>query len=221
MVRSAVICFVKTPFLSKPKSRLAKSVGEAKALEVYLKLIACMEESFVALQHHGIQTIWAVNEQEGAQAPLWLGRRTWVQPPGTLGEKLSSIEEKAATEFDQWIFIGSDTPALTSDIIMHSLHELKTKAWIVGPSHDGGFYLWGSKTRLEKERWLNTTYSSSGTLQELTANLPGVHSLLPLPDLDKMEDLKSVRESISMIGSQARHELLRLIDVLISGTKDN
>lgn len=215
MKRCAIICFVKTPGLSKPKTRLAASIGEEKALQIYLRLVQCMSETFDLLKGESLDLIWAVNESNGGGHYLWEGREIWTQPEGTLGEKLFAMEERASKTYQNWIFVGSDTPALDALLILKAVKFLRDNDFVTGPSLDGGFYLWGSRKKLEKQRWLSTPYSTSETLRFLTQDLENIKYLETLPDLDHVEDIEKVKKSMSLM-SQSRHQLLQLFETYIS-----
>jgi glycosyltransferase A (GT-A) superfamily protein (DUF2064 family) len=221
MKKKAVICFVKTPGLSRPKSRLASSIGDQKALEIYLGLIARISETFSQLESRGIDTIWAITEAEGSSHPLWQDRKTWTQPLGDLGERLYEIEQRASSLYEQWIFIGSDTPALGAELIINTFDLLEGKNWVAGPSLDGGFYLWGSRKELTRERWIGTPYSSTETLQKLTVGLNNVEYLHPLPDLDKIDDIEAVINSLSQVKTPSSHGLLLLLNSYSSSKQKN
>lgn len=216
MKRSALICFVKTPGLSKPKSRLAAGIGEEKALKIYLGLIHCISETFLQLEKENLDLIWAVNEAKGGESELWKDRIVWVQPEGTLGEKLLAIEEKASMNYQSWIFIGSDTPALDASHILTAIDLLRSHDFVAGPAFDGGFYLWGGRARMSPELWLTTPFSTDDTLKFLTQDLRDIKFLPTLPDLDLAEDIERVKISLSNLSSKARHEVLHLLDTFSS-----
>lgn len=216
MKKSAVICFVKTPGFSKPKSRLASGIGEEKALSIYLSLIQCISETFLQLEKENLDLIWAVNEAKGIDSELWKNRTVWTQPEGTLGEKLLAIEERASRSYENWVFIGSDTPALNASLILTAIDILRAHDFVAGPSHDGGFYLWGGRKKLTAHLWLSTPYSTENTLALLTQDLKDVEYLLPLPDLDHVEDMERVIVSLNSSTSEARHKVLQLLDAFSS-----
>ena len=216
MKKSAVICFVKTPGLSKPKSRLASGIGEEKALSIYLGLIQCISETFLQLEKENLDLIWAVNESKGVENELWINRMVWAQPEGTLGEKLLAIEERASRSYESWVFIGSDTPALSSSLVLTAIDLLRAHDFVAGPSLDGGFYLWGGRKKLTAQLWLTTPFSEQNTLALLTQDLKDVEYLLTLPDLDHAEDIESVKVSLSSSTSEARHKVLQLLDAFSS-----
>lgn len=216
MSKSAVICFVKTPGFSKPKSRLAASIGEEQALKIYLSLIQCISETFFQLEKENLDLIWAVNEAKGVDYDLWRNRIVWTQPEGTLGEKLLAIEERASGTYQNWIFIGSDTPALDASLIRSAIDILRFHDFVAGPSFDGGFYLWGGRKRLTENLWLCTPFSTSETLDFMTRDLSDIRYLPSLPDLDLVEDIGNVKNSITNPASEARHEMLLLLDAFSS-----
>ena len=69
---------------------------------------------------------------------------------------LNAIQNLFELGYNEVITIGNDSPELQNQHIHQALTVLKTNDMCFGPSHDGGFYLWGlKKDDFLKENFLN------------------------------------------------------------------
>jgi uncharacterized protein len=188
---NALIIFVKNPVLGKVKTRLAKTLGDQKALEIYLELLSFTHKvtsgldcgKFVFYADHVDQDdIW----QNGG----------YIKKPQSgkdLGERMQNAFQSVFEEgHDKALIIGSDCAEITTEIIQEAFAHLEQKDVVVGPAKDGGYYLLGLKA-MQGSLFQNMPWSSSEVL-DLTlrkTNESGLtFSLLPeLSDIDEEKDL--------------------------------
>lgn len=187
-----LMTFVKNPELGKAKTRLAETVGQAKALEVYKALLShtcsvvadleCDKMVFYA-DHITYDDLWS--EQVFQKD---------VQSNGDLGDRM---HDAFATAFDQGykkvVIVGSDCYDITAEIIHEAFDELNNNDVVIGPALDGGYYLLGMK-KLHTTIFDNKSWSTDKLLaetQEAMENEGVSYNLLtPLSDIDYEEDLK-------------------------------
>ena len=197
----AIVIFVKTIGYSPLKTRLARVIGKKMAEEFYLLSCKAMEEICSQLQNINTYTItryWAVAEENALEARVWSQFDKIYQGTGGLGERLACVHEALRDSYEGIIFLGADSPQIEPDDLRMAINSaIKQQAIVLGPSSDGGFWLWGSGKRLESHFWKNIQYSSASTLEELRANLHAeapIFSLRTLRDVDHLEDLLALRD---------------------------
>lgn len=116
--------------------------------------------------------------------------------------------------------IGSDLPDLPGQTFTDAFEALCTHGAVVGPSHDGGYYLIGFRSEaftpdvFRGIRWSDPSVLRK-TLERLKGIANGVHLLPPWGDVDTAEDLQALsvrlREGLSQAPATAR---------LLSGMND-
>ncbi|MFK7796470.1 MAG: TIGR04282 family arsenosugar biosynthesis glycosyltransferase [Aureispira sp.] len=188
---TCIIILCKNPILGKAKTRLAKSIGAEKALEVYhfllqhtAKVVAavpCDKRIFYS------DTVLTEDAFQGSNYHKAL------QATGDLGNRMkAAFEDAFAAGYSRAVIIGSDCYELSSPILNDALIALENSATVFGPAKDGGYYLMGMRQLIpalfENQPWSQDNLLSN-TLQTLD-QLHHHHQLLPtLSDVDYLEDL--------------------------------
>ena len=189
MSKKLLIIFVKNLVLSKVKTRLAKSIGDERAFQVYKQLVEITEKATqnVKAEKH-IYFSDAIIEEK------WQKTTKFVQKGTDLGEKMqNSIEKGFKDGFDKIILIGSDLPDISAQIIKKGFDELTKNEVVFGPAEDGGYYLVGM-TKPHFFIFQNKAWSTDDlletSLKELQQNEVDFSLLETLNDIDTFEDLK-------------------------------
>ena len=186
--------FAKTPGLSPVKTRLAADVGAALALAAYERSLAATAAVLRALPEW-IAPHWAVGERAGLNHPRWRDGEfpAMFTGAGGLGGRLANVYAKLRGENIPAILIGTDSPQLSPDVVARAA-ELSRGRIVIGPSADGGFYLFASSLEIPREVWTGVEYSRAETLRDLERKLPPaeIHRLPELCDLDDAESLPRV-----------------------------
>ncbi|MBA9076477.1 TIGR04282 family arsenosugar biosynthesis glycosyltransferase [Rufibacter quisquiliarum] len=193
MTNRLLLVFVRTPKLGKVKTRLARTVGDAKALQVYEALL----QHTHAVAARVAAEKWVCYADEVPEHDAWSDRGfvRQQQPPGDLGTRMLSLFALGLLEgYSSILVIGSDCPGLSSEILEEAFQKLEQPSCdlVMGPAQDGGYYLLGLKC-LHPELFLEKPWSTSevqaatlATALELQLNV----ALLPtLSDIDVEEDL--------------------------------
>lgn len=203
-MKTAIAIFVKTPSLSPVKTRLTASIGEKSAEEFYRLSLKAIQTT---LKKTGVTPYWAVGEKEGLNDPLWSKFPTLHTGEGGLGERQHHIYEALLKNHDCVLLIGADAPQLSTTIIEEATVALENNNSVLGPAHDGGYYLFGGKESLDKNIWTDVTYSTETTRDDLIKKLPSNPALLdPLTDVDTQNDLSSmVKEMPEEINEEQRN----------------
>lgn len=194
---------VKTPGLSPVKTRLAKTLGDERALAIYCRCLELTEKLLLDAQTTlSIKSYWAVAEREALDHEKWKKLSRVCQGGGGLGDRLDTVYRTLMGSHSAALIIGADSPLLALDHLVTAQNALQKESkmapWVVGPTVDGGFYLFGGKTLLPEGFWNRITYSVDTTLKELFAALPPGSATLNLAELDDIDteaDLERIIEA--------------------------
>lgn len=199
MTDAALAIFVKTPGLSPLKTRLAAGIGTPGAMQFYRNALAALRELLAAYPR--LTPYWAVAEPSLPEDHPWQDFALVHQDQGDLGLRMGSVLAKLQKKHRKVLFIGSDTPQLSPQLLDAALDRLDTKDIVFGPASDGGFYLLGTKVAIPSELFQQVTYSQGNTLTCLTALLAERFSVccdLPtLTDADTAEDLRAIADQLT------------------------
>lgn len=200
MKRTALAMFVKTPGLSPIKTRLAATLGEPGALEFYHLAIKATTALMLSAQQQcsdKLNLFYAIDSKDALDNPLWQELKVIYSGDGNLGQGLAHVYTTLINQYDNVILIGADCPQLTVDRLLQTIQRLaRGDEIIMGPSSDGGFYLFAGTKPIADSHWHNVTYSRQTTGQQLINNLKQADyhiMLLPtLTDVDEFTDLSAV-----------------------------
>ena len=190
MGKVLLIVFVKNSILGKVKTRLAKTVGDNKAFEVYKQLVDITEECSLKVDSdkHIYFSEKVINSK-------WVDELKFVQEGESLGDRMMNAFKNGFSQgYEKVILIGSDLPDISPEIIQEGFERLEKNEVVFGPAEDGGYYLIGM-TKFQKFMFENKPWSECSlleiTLKELREQ-EVIYSLLQtLNDIDTFEDLKS------------------------------
>ena len=137
----AVIIFIRKPELGKVKTRLAKGVGQEKALEIYNKLLEHTRKESLKVDCDR----FLFYEGEIDTQDQWSDSdfQKFVQCSGDLGSKMKHAFTIALAKYEQVLIIGSDCPEISHKDIKRGFFELEEHDVVIGPARDGGYYLLG------------------------------------------------------------------------------
>lgn len=194
MTKNALIIFTRNPELGKCKTRLAKSVGDEAALNIYKYLLQHTAnvskkvdaERFVfyseAIQQHDI---WDNNHFNKK-----------LQKGNDLGERMqNAFKDLLNLGYKNVLIIGSDLLDLNETIIESAFKKLDTNNVVIGPAEDGGYYLLGMKT-LHKSIFTNKNWGTENVRKDTLNDLQkcNVSLLQELNDIDTFDDMKHYQQ---------------------------
>lgn len=190
--KNLLLIFTRNPELGKCKTRLAATIGDANALEVYKFLL---NHTVTVTQHvNAVKQVWyseAIWNDDIWNNSIFDKR---LQQGNDLGIRMAqAFQEGFATGFERIIVIGSDMYDLSKTDLEHAFDLLKTKDFVVGPAEDGGYYLLGMNA-FNAEVFQNKTWGTASVLQATLADLStkNVHLLEERNDIDLYEDIKNI-----------------------------
>ncbi|MGA9639452.1 TIGR04282 family arsenosugar biosynthesis glycosyltransferase [Flavobacterium sp.] len=190
MKTKALIIFTRNPELGKVKTRLAKSIGDPQALQVYKDLLQhTMEQTQNLDSDNYVFYDTKVIENDIWNSDIYFKK---VQAKGDLGNKMQmAFEMLFDLGYQKCIIIGSDLFDLKTAIINKAFDSLDIKEVVLGPAEDGGYYLLGlnqSNTAIFQNKPWGTSTVLEMTLNDLKQH--SVHLLETLNDIDTIEDLE-------------------------------
>jgi rSAM/selenodomain-associated transferase 1 len=185
--------FLKAPRLGTVKTRLAAEIGERHALRLYRVLAA---RTLTAVRAAGLDAIiWYSPPEARTEMEFWLGEVWELRPQvtGDLGARLAAAAH-AVPRGHPWVAIGADCPALTAPILQEACAQLERTGLVIGPAHDGGYYLIGGRTPLP-DIFTGMPWGTDRVLTETRARLTRIsavwHELPSLRDVDTAEDARA------------------------------
>ena len=186
MPKQLLIIFVKNIVLGKVKTRLAKTIGNTGAFNVYKTLfnITQTETLKLDIDRHIYYSDVVINSS-------WPNDDKFIQKGNGIGERmLNAFKDGFNKGYEQIILIGSDLPDISEDIISTGFEALKYSKTVFGPAQDGGYYLVGMNT-LSPTIFLNKPWSQPDLLKSTLTQINDYSLLNELNDIDTIEDLRS------------------------------
>lgn len=189
--KQLLLIFYRNPELGKVKTRLAKTVGNEKALAIYLQLA---EHTRAISQDIPLDKVVYYSHFTDAED-------TWpnssfqknTQQGSDLGEKMEhAFAEGFKNGYQSICIIGTDCFELTSKIIEQAFDQLKKYDAVIGPANDGGYYLLGAKKAIpelfQNKNW-STDSVAKDTINDFKRLGLSFAKLPPLTDVDEEKDL--------------------------------
>ncbi|CAM1343091.1 Glycosyltransferase [Tenacibaculum amylolyticum] len=182
--------FTRNPELGKVKTRLAKSIGDEKALEIY-KFLLNRTKTIAEELTVDKAVFYSVKVREN---DIWDAQiyQKFQQSGEDLGARMQHAFETAfANGYEKVAIIGSDLYDLTPQHIENAFEQLHTHDVVMGPAEDGGYYLLALKqvypAIFQNKAWGTETVRAA-TLSDLEKQ--NVFLLPVLNDVDFVEDIQ-------------------------------
>ena len=184
--------FTRNPELGKVKTRLAKTVGDQVALDIYKFLLQHTKTVTQDLECDK-QVHYSVKVREGDiwDEPFFQKKQ---QQGEDLGTRMAHAFQEAFSEgYEKIVIIGSDLFDISAEDFELAFNSLDDHQVVIGPAEDGGYYLLGMTTFIpevfQQKNWgtqtvLNDTLKD---LQHYTYQL-----LEERNDVDLYEDIEGI-----------------------------
>jgi len=191
--KNLLLILTRNPELGKCKTRLAATVGDKAALEIYQFLldrtVSFTKDLNVEKWVYYSENIWENDIWEHA---IYQKR---VQIGEDLGERmLNAFKEGFQSGFENIIVIGSDMYHLSQTDLEDAFLKLDNHDYVIGPAEDGGYYLLGMKN-LNGELFWNKTWGTDTVLSDTLKDLKSENIALldEKNDVDYYEDIKDLK----------------------------
>lgn len=188
MTKNLLIVFVKNIILGKVKTRLAKTIGDVGAFNIYYELFSITEKASqeVDVDRH-------IYFSDIIIPSKWENDEKFVQEGTNLGEKMQHAFQQGFYQgYENIILIGSDLPNISKEIIDSGFESLANNDVVFGPAEDGGYYLIGMSKMIpsifEDKPWSQSALLEV-TLSQLKEQKKSVGLIQTLNDIDTFEDL--------------------------------
>ena len=190
MSKNLLIVFTRNPELGKVKTRLAKTVGNATTLKIYIFLLERTKDISVKVSadkavYYSVKVrendIWDANIfQKHQQVGEDLGIRM-----------LHAFKNGFKAGYEKVMIIGSDLYDLTAETIENAFMALENNEVVIGPAEDGGYYLLGMNS-LEEKVFKNKDWGTETVRKDTLEDLKDkkVFLLGELNDVDVFEDIE-------------------------------
>ena len=168
----ALITVIKNPEKGKVKTRLAKTMGDDKALAIYKALLQHTRNITLAVdctrylfysQYINQEDDWSTNDFQKL-----------LQVEGNLGYKMATAFQIVFQKHQKVLIIGSDCASLTTEIIADSFKQLDHHDFVLGPAEDGGYYLLGMNS-FQPSVFENIEWSTETVLQRTIENIKRIN----------------------------------------------
>ena len=197
MTDKLVIVFVKNILLGKVKTRLAETIGNQAAFEIYKELVEITEHEIsfsVADTRVYFSDEIISNKFENS--------KKYIQEGENLGIRMHNAFKQGFEDgYKKVVLIGSDLPDLKSTHISEAFTKLSVEDFVLGPAADGGYYLIGMR-KAHKFPFINKPWSTEKLLNitenEIKTKNYSLNKLEILNDIDTWKDY--IRSSIYQEG---------------------
>ncbi|MEO1485780.1 MAG: TIGR04282 family arsenosugar biosynthesis glycosyltransferase [Bacteroidota bacterium] len=187
-----LLIFTRNPQLGKCKTRLAATIGDQAALDVYVFLLE-HTRSITASLDASKQVYYS---EEIANDDLWsLNTFEKKQQVGEdLGQRMQNAFAEGFTEgYEHILIIGSDMYDLSTKDLEAAFDALETNEVVLGPAEDGGYYALGL-SRMHQALFENKQWGTTSVLKDSLADLKDTTYFLleEKNDVDYYEDIKDI-----------------------------
>ncbi len=181
-----LVLFTRYPVPGSAKTRLIPALGADGAAAVHKQLT---ERTVKTLKHIGESIEIRYSGSNADAFSQWLGSDLVYEPQveGDLSDRLLAAIDPAPV-----IFLGADTPDLSTRHVKAAIDTLQKTDVVIGPADDGGYYLIGIARPypflFQNMRW-STEHVMPDTLHRLRQRKIGFKLLETLHDCDRPDDL--------------------------------
>ena len=204
-MRDALYIAAKAPRAGEVKTRLGRAIGDEAAVALYRSFLRDLSARF---EGSPFEPGWYVTPSDAWPeiAPLVVrnGRRPRVlsQGDGDWGERQRRLFTGAQERGEERVvLVASDSPQLEAGTVGEAFRELENHDLVLGPVHDGGYYLIGQRTSPTNHDVLGgVTMSTGKVLDEIVAKAArtglSVGWTAATFDIDEKEDLDHLRRAV-------------------------
>jgi rSAM/selenodomain-associated transferase 1 len=192
--KNALIIFTRNPELGKCKTRLAKSIGDVAALNIYKYLL----EHTATISQDVNADKFVFYSENIIKNDFWNDDvfNKKLQIGSDLGERMeNAFKNMFQSHYEKVIIIGSDLLDLKTEYIETAFQLLQKNDFVIGPAKDGGYYLLGMKN-LVPTLFKNKNWGTSTVLNDTLKDIQNSTFVLlkSLNDIDVFDDITSYQQ---------------------------
>ncbi|WP_438425803.1 TIGR04282 family arsenosugar biosynthesis glycosyltransferase [Aquimarina macrocephali] len=190
--KNLLLIFTRNPELGKCKTRLAATIGDQPALDIYKFLLQHTVEITKNLEvHKEVHYSVQIRDNDSWKPDIYTKKQ---QIGDDLGQRMEyAFAAGFANGYQNIIIIGSDMYDLTQKDIENAFLALTSHEYVIGPAEDGGYYLFGMKS-LNSQVFKNKTWGTETVLKDTLNNIQkeNLKLLEERNDIDYYEDIKDI-----------------------------
>jgi uncharacterized protein len=211
-----LIIMAKAPRPGSVKTRLAKSLSVQAATELYVCLLNDTIAMAQTLDQVEIAMMCPASDVEDLSLAVANTIRVVPQTGNGLAAALDSVFETfAAVGRPSVIAFNSDSPHLPASVLETAFGELETCDLVVGPTHDGGYYLVGARAfhpGLFTNDGMGTGTALEGLLARASSLQLSVRMIDPFYDIDVAADLSQLADELRLAPRKAPRTAAWLVE---------
>ena len=195
MKNNCIILFVKSPRPGFVKTRLAETIGKEKACFLYEKFVKKIIKEISSADAEFEIHYFPEHDLDFIKNRFGSDFKYFPQKGENLGEKMkNSILNALKKGYSKVVLTGSDVPDIDSETFVHAFENIDSNP-VIGPCHDGGYYLIGFDNEsffpqiFDNIDW-STELVLSQTLNKIKTDKKAV-LLRKLNDIDTYKDLEN------------------------------
>ncbi len=194
--QALIIQFARAPELGKVKTRMQPQLTLEQSLSLHCRLVGHTYQTLVESKLAEVELWTAGDDVSGFFATLEPPPLLCDQQGADLGKRMHHALQDGLQRYQAVLLIGSDCPSLTGIVIQEVLEKLTTGMdCVLGPATDGGYVLIGlsqaNTAVFDGVNW-GTGVVLEQTRQRLTKLAWRWHELVPLSDIDTVQDLNQI-----------------------------
>ncbi|WP_234387017.1 TIGR04282 family arsenosugar biosynthesis glycosyltransferase [Aquimarina sp. Aq78] len=190
--KNLLLIFTRNPELGKCKTRLAATIGDQPALDIYKFLLQHTVEITKNVEvHKEVHYSVQIRDNDYWNPEIYTKKQ---QIGDDLGQRMEyAFAAGFANGYQNIIIIGSDMYDLTQKDIENAFLALTSHEYVIGPAEDGGYYLFGMKS-LNSQVFKNKTWGTETVLKDTLNNIQkeNLKLLEERNDIDYYEDIKDI-----------------------------
>ena len=192
--KNLLLIFTRNPELGKAKTRLAKTVGDETALEIYKFLLERTRD--ISSKVNADKAVYysvKIRENDIWNPNIYQKHQQFGDDLGI--RMLNAFKNGFEAGYKKVMIIGSDLYDLSEKNIEKAFVALDTNDVVIGPAEDGGYYLLGMNALQEnvfKNKEWGTASVRKDTLKDLSDKK--VKVLAFKNDIDVYEDIINIPE---------------------------
>lgn len=211
---NALIIFAKFP----EPGRVKKEIGRALGMDVSAKLCEAFINDLIE-EHkdrdYDLYLSFIGHEYKADYKKMFPEAILYVQRGTNMSENVFSAFEDLLDDYEKVALIGCDVPQLKSETVIQAFNALDHYDVVLGPADDGGYYIiamkeaqdvfeglpWGSDKLLEVQQDI---------LREKRLTFVRLETL---PDVDTVDELGSLKDSLKREDAPRTFDFIKDIDI--------
>lgn len=192
MNKNLILIFTRNPELGKVKTRLASTIGNKNALEIY-ELLLNHTNKIVKQIDVSKRVLYSedINRNDIWDNSLYQKQEQFGQD---LGARMKNAFANAFDDgYEKVVIIGTDLYDLETSDIKTAFNKLDNYDAVIGPADDGGYYLLGLKF-IPDGIFINKKWGTGSVLSDTLNDIEHLNLwiLKSKNDIDTFNDIKKI-----------------------------